>query len=178
MVDGCSRLAALVRVTLPLAAPGLVVAAIFAFLVSWNEFLFALILSGIRAKTLPVVIAPRSPDDRRDRWRVGSPESPARASDSVELDCSPVAAGELPRDVGRDQGLVQSALIGEAIEELAGDEEVVRLPRFARNARLRDEEQMGDVTAPRIVVDPGSQKRLPEVLPDLIDLPAVDARRG
>lgn len=57
MVDGCSRLAALVRVTLPLAAPGLVVAAIFAFLVSWNEFLFALILSGIRAKTLPVVIA-------------------------------------------------------------------------------------------------------------------------
>lgn len=57
MVDGCSRLAALVRVTLPLAAPGLVVAAIFAFLVSWNEFLFALILSGIRAKTLPVVNA-------------------------------------------------------------------------------------------------------------------------
>jgi multiple sugar transport system permease protein len=57
MVDGCSRLAALARVTLPLAAPGVVVAAIFAFLVSWNEFLFALILSGIRSKTLPVVIA-------------------------------------------------------------------------------------------------------------------------
>lgn len=57
MVDGCSRLMALLRVTLPLAAPGLVVAAIFAFLVSWNEFLFALILSGIRSKTLPVVIA-------------------------------------------------------------------------------------------------------------------------
>ena len=33
------------------------VAAIFAFLVSWNEFLFALILSGVEAKTLPVVIA-------------------------------------------------------------------------------------------------------------------------
>ncbi len=48
---------ALRRVTLPLAAPGLVVAPIFAFLVSWNEFLFALILSGIRSKTLPVVIA-------------------------------------------------------------------------------------------------------------------------
>ena len=31
--------------------------AIFAFLVSWNEFLFALILSGVEAKTLPVVIA-------------------------------------------------------------------------------------------------------------------------
>jgi len=57
MIDGCSPLAVLWRIAIPIAAPGLVVAAIFAFLVSWNEFLFALILSGVEAKTLPVVIA-------------------------------------------------------------------------------------------------------------------------
>ena len=57
MIDGCGRLGVLVRVVIPIVAPGLVVAAIFAFLVSWNEFLFALILSGVNAKTLPVVIA-------------------------------------------------------------------------------------------------------------------------
>jgi multiple sugar transport system permease protein len=62
MIDGCHRLAVLVRVVLPIVAPGLVVAAIFAFLVSWNEFLFALILSGVNAKTLPVVIAGFSTD--------------------------------------------------------------------------------------------------------------------
>ncbi len=57
MIDGCGRVGVLLRVVIPIAAPGLVVAAIFAFLVSWNEFLFALILSGVHAKTLPVVIA-------------------------------------------------------------------------------------------------------------------------
>lgn len=56
-VDGCSRLRAFRDVVLPLAAPGLVVTGIFAFLLSWNEFLFALILSGVHSKTLPVVIA-------------------------------------------------------------------------------------------------------------------------
>jgi multiple sugar transport system permease protein len=62
MIDGCNRLAVLLRVVIPIVAPGLVVAAIFAFLVSWNEFLFALVLSGVRAKTLPVVIAGLSTD--------------------------------------------------------------------------------------------------------------------
>lgn len=57
LVDGCRPIGAFVRVVLPLAAPGLVVTSIFTFLLSWNEFLFALILSGIRSKTLPVVIA-------------------------------------------------------------------------------------------------------------------------
>jgi multiple sugar transport system permease protein len=57
MIDGCGRVGVLLRIVIPIAAPGLVVAAIFAFLVSWNEFLFALILSGVYVKTLPVVIA-------------------------------------------------------------------------------------------------------------------------
>jgi multiple sugar transport system permease protein len=45
-VDGCSRLQAMWHVVLPLAAPGLVTAALFAFLGSWNEFLFALVLNS------------------------------------------------------------------------------------------------------------------------------------
>jgi multiple sugar transport system permease protein len=56
-MDGCSRLQAMVRVVLPLVSGGLAVTAIFAFLASWNEFLFALLLTSVRAQTTPVVIA-------------------------------------------------------------------------------------------------------------------------
>jgi len=56
-VDGCSRLGALVRVVVPVAAGGIAVAAIFAFLASWNEFLFALLLTAVKSQTVPVVIA-------------------------------------------------------------------------------------------------------------------------
>jgi multiple sugar transport system permease protein len=57
LVDGCTRFGAFVRVVLPLTAPGLTAAAIICFIFSWNEFLFALILTGIDAKTLPVTAA-------------------------------------------------------------------------------------------------------------------------
>lgn len=57
MVDGCSRLTIFRLVFLPLVAPGLVVAAVFAFINSWNEFLYALILTGTRARTAPVAIS-------------------------------------------------------------------------------------------------------------------------
>jgi multiple sugar transport system permease protein len=57
MVDGASRFQAVRRVTLPLMAPGLAATAIFAFVISWNDFLFALILTSRTARTLPVVIA-------------------------------------------------------------------------------------------------------------------------
>lgn len=57
MVDGASRLTAVRRVTLPLMAPGLAATAIFAFVIAWNDFLFALILTARRARTLPVAIA-------------------------------------------------------------------------------------------------------------------------
>jgi len=46
MVDGGTRLQALLLVVLPLAMPGLVSAGVFAFLWSWNEFLFALVLTS------------------------------------------------------------------------------------------------------------------------------------
>ena len=43
LIDGAGRITAFVRVLLPLAAPGLVASAIFAFTLSWNEFLYALV---------------------------------------------------------------------------------------------------------------------------------------
>jgi multiple sugar transport system permease protein len=58
LVDGCTRLRAIRKVVLRVARPGIVATAIFCFLVSWNEFIFALILTGTpKSQTIPVVIA-------------------------------------------------------------------------------------------------------------------------
>ena len=55
MVDGDSRLTAFRRIVLPLARPGLVATAIFAVIVTYNEFLFALVLTSTPdAETMPV----------------------------------------------------------------------------------------------------------------------------
>jgi multiple sugar transport system permease protein len=60
LVDGDSRIGALWRVVLPLVAPGLAATAVFCLIVSWNEFLFALVLTQTdEAMTLPVGIAGR-----------------------------------------------------------------------------------------------------------------------
>ena len=48
---------ALVRIIVPVAAGGIAVTAIFAFLASWNEFLFSLLLTSVNAKTAPIAIA-------------------------------------------------------------------------------------------------------------------------
>jgi len=57
MIDGCSRLGALCRIVLPLAAPGMFTAAILGFVNSWDEFLLALTLNSAPAnRTLPVGI--------------------------------------------------------------------------------------------------------------------------
>jgi multiple sugar transport system permease protein len=57
MIDGCSRLQALFRVIFPVALPGLLSAGTFNFILNWNEFLFALVLTGRDTRTLPVAIA-------------------------------------------------------------------------------------------------------------------------
>ena len=60
MVDGDTRLGALRRVILPLVTPGLAATAVFCLIVSWNEFLLALVLTQTDASmTLPVGIAGR-----------------------------------------------------------------------------------------------------------------------
>ena len=55
LVDGCTRWQAFWSVAVPLAAPGIVAAAVFAFIACWTEFFFALILTSRDAFTLPTV---------------------------------------------------------------------------------------------------------------------------
>jgi multiple sugar transport system permease protein len=55
MVDGATRVQAMVRIVIPLALPGILSAGMFAFTLSWNEFLYALIfMNDSVAKTIPV----------------------------------------------------------------------------------------------------------------------------
>jgi multiple sugar transport system permease protein len=54
-MDGCTRLGVLARVVLPVSLPGLVATAVYCFVVTWNEFLFALsFASDKRVMTLPI----------------------------------------------------------------------------------------------------------------------------
>jgi len=58
LIDGCSRFQALYKVMLPVAAPGMLTAALLVFIQAWNEFFFALIiLTDPTRQTLPVGIA-------------------------------------------------------------------------------------------------------------------------
>jgi multiple sugar transport system permease protein len=58
MVDGCTRLGSFLRVVLPLSLPGIVTVAVFAFLLSWTDYAYALVMiSSDTQKTLPVGIA-------------------------------------------------------------------------------------------------------------------------
>jgi multiple sugar transport system permease protein len=56
-VDGATPFGAFVRVVLPVSAPGLFAAGVLGFILSWNEFLFVLLLSGRDTQTIPVVLA-------------------------------------------------------------------------------------------------------------------------
>src|SRR5947209_19767015 len=55
LLDGCNRFQTLLRILLPVAVPGVICAALFAFTLSWNEFLYALVLvSPAELKTMTV----------------------------------------------------------------------------------------------------------------------------
>ena len=55
-MDGATRLGAFVRIILPLSAPGVAAASILAFIFSWNQFLFSLVLSGPNTRPVPVAV--------------------------------------------------------------------------------------------------------------------------
>ncbi|MEA5117282.1 MAG: carbohydrate ABC transporter permease, partial [Propionicimonas sp.] len=55
-IDGLTPIGAFLRIVLPLSAPGLATSGILAFIFSWNNFLFALVLSAQETRTLPVAI--------------------------------------------------------------------------------------------------------------------------
>lgn len=57
MVDGCTQWQAFYRVVLPVIRPGLGAAALFGFVLSWNDLFYALLLTGKHSRTLPVGIA-------------------------------------------------------------------------------------------------------------------------
>jgi multiple sugar transport system permease protein len=57
MVDGCNVWQRFARIVLPLSAPALVATAILSIILAWNEFLFAVMLTRLNAKTLPVVMS-------------------------------------------------------------------------------------------------------------------------
>jgi len=58
MVDGCTKVGALIRILLPLSAPGLVASAIFSFTLAWNEFLLALVFTMDQSTmTVPIKLS-------------------------------------------------------------------------------------------------------------------------
>ena len=65
MVDGATRLQALLRIVLPIAVPGLVCAVLFAFTLSWNEFIYALTFTSSSEEiTASVGVTPRTARSR------------------------------------------------------------------------------------------------------------------
>ena len=57
MIDGCSRIGAMVRIVLPMAIPGVIFSAMFSFTLSWNEFVYALtFISSTTQKTMSVAV--------------------------------------------------------------------------------------------------------------------------
>lgn len=58
MIDGCNKFGAFLRVLLPLATPGILAGCVFAFILSWNEYMFALVfVTNDAIKTLPLGVA-------------------------------------------------------------------------------------------------------------------------
>jgi multiple sugar transport system permease protein len=68
MVDGCHPLGAYLRITIPLAAPGMAATAIFLFVLAWNEFMFAFIFTSINARTVPVMITQTALGEYKINW--------------------------------------------------------------------------------------------------------------
>ena len=62
-IDGCNMVQTVLKVILPVARPGIATASIFTFLLSYNEYLFALILTQKNAMTLPVAIGQYGAED-------------------------------------------------------------------------------------------------------------------
>jgi multiple sugar transport system permease protein len=56
LIDGCSPFSAFIRIALPLVTPGLVATALFSFIFTWNEFMFALLLTRNEVRTLTIVV--------------------------------------------------------------------------------------------------------------------------
>lgn len=68
LIDGASRFQAFRRIVLPLAAPGLIATFLFCLVFTWNDYLFALMLTFSRAATLPMFIAGEGTQSYGPQW--------------------------------------------------------------------------------------------------------------
>ena len=82
LVDGCSLWGAFFRIVMPIALPGMVAAFILAFVLCWNEYFFAALLTSTDAKTLPVMVASQTGSQGISWWSMAAspcaPETQAR----------------------------------------------------------------------------------------------------
>ena len=85
-IDGATRFQAFYMIAVPVAAPGLLAAGLLAFILSWNEFLFALILSG-KATAHPAGRARDARDAARRRDRPARRRHPGGAPAGVRSSC-------------------------------------------------------------------------------------------
>lgn len=56
LIDGCSRVKAFLKVCLPVVKPGIATSAMFAFMMAWNEYFYAVIMTGNKTKMLTIYI--------------------------------------------------------------------------------------------------------------------------
>ncbi len=56
-IDGATRFQAVIRIVFPLATPGIMASGVLSFILCWNEFLFALILTAKKTSTVPIALA-------------------------------------------------------------------------------------------------------------------------
>ena len=68
LIDGASRLQAFLKIVLPLSAPGMVATFLFCMMFSWNDYLFALMLTFSRSSTLPMFIAGEGTQSYGPQW--------------------------------------------------------------------------------------------------------------
>jgi multiple sugar transport system permease protein len=72
LVDGCSTWSAFALIVLPIALPGMVAAFILSFVLCWNEYFFAALLTSTDAKTLPVMVASQTGSQGINWWSMAA----------------------------------------------------------------------------------------------------------
>ncbi len=103
LIDGCSQVGAFWRVVLPLAANGLIAAYLVSLIFTWNEYLFALILTDKDAMTMPVLIAGQNTSRGIEWWTLSA---------LVLLEMVPVILGTILLERFISRGLLAGAMKG------------------------------------------------------------------
>ena len=117
-IDGCNAWQVFARVALPVVRPGLWVTALFSLLLAYNEFLFALVLTGPDTKTLPVAIAEYGGEDI-NYWSLSAAAAVGIMLPIVGLHDGAAAASGARTGVRRGQGLISAASLVPAPRDAA-----------------------------------------------------------